>query len=662
MQDQIKNLIRKKKVKWPSERGFDKEQWKEATQGSNLSKAGLVFDEIFSSVREELGALYKEAPKIGTKNLLEAYMSFSNRERVVLNRDNSANQKAKNMSAFSTDKNKYENELSYGEVSVGAVDAIQKAVGRLMNEEEVKSTDRGYEYLSFVSDELMLSQLYNIYENYWQALVWGEYEFTVVDDKEKIYKISQIDSEKEVSYLVSQNRKEKLAAQELSTIAGIGRVIEYYKNDSVIYFSKQGKKRILKIKPVGKEHNVFQAYNASMHYGFLVIGDKFPEDYLKKEYNNCGFCLSDVFNVFRSLVLMSQLSLDGFPEDDSVFNHKKLSQFSVKIKKYELSRALSKSLGYQFIKCNKIIDFLTFFGKKGEDLWCYPLVNLSESVLTFSLSSLLSPNFERVIEHWIVKMGVDLSLKGVVYENIVLNHLNDSLKNNAIFKDYEEACSKRIKLDSGEEEIDLMIRIGDKILLGEIKSIVTSDSPISQYRAGEVLEGASLQALRKVGFFRDNISDVFGVLGWEYKEDIEYDFIPVIVNSSKIYSGFSFGGIPVCDELILRSYFSSNIFPLASKSSENHIAWFTLYKNEKEAADNMAKYFNAPPQIIITNNDFRRIENEIPCVKKGGATFLFDRLIHSEMDLKEVVKRKYPFEVELADDFEEVVEAMDVFI
>ncbi|MDP0971733.1 hypothetical protein Q6294_32860, partial [Klebsiella pneumoniae] len=80
--------------------------------------------------------------------------------------------------------------------------------------------------------------------------------------------------------------------------------------------------------------------------------------------------------------------------------------------------------------------------------------------------------------------------KGTTYETRIVDKINSALGTNAFITDYDKAVSKRIKIESIEEEIDLLARIDDLILIGEAKSIVTTDSEISKHRTSEVLQHA----------------------------------------------------------------------------------------------------------------------------------------------------------------------------
>jgi len=283
---------------------------------------------------------------------------------------------------------------------------------------------------------------------------------------------------------------------------------------------------------------------------------------------------------------------------------------------------------------------------------------------------LVTPSITRVVEHWLVALNIDLQDKGPVYESTIVSLLNESVASNPYITDYDKGVSKRLKLKEGEEEIDLLIRIGNVILIGEVKSIVTTDSPISQYRTVNTLKKASLQVKRKLKFVIDNLESVFDILGWPYDKKKRYKFVKCIINSGRMYAGYCIDQVPVCDEKILGKYFSSNEIPLISTFDkktvgERHLAWYRLYDNFEELQNNIERYLISPPQVNENVDNFEYKSLKVPYINEDSYKLLFSRLVPKSLSAQDILKEKRKnsvFPLELAEDVYEELNEMRFFI
>ncbi len=255
--------------------------------------------------------------------------------------------------------------------------------------------------------------------------------------------------------------------------------------------------------------------------------------------------------------------------------------------------------------------------------------------------------------------------KGETYGNSLLSGLKGEISKNRFIKDYDSPVSRRIKLNNSEEEIDLLVRIGDLILLGEAKSIVTTDSPISQYRTFATLQKASEQASRKTDFVYEYIEDVFRYLGWQFEEGKSYKVINCIINSGRMYVGHTIEGIPVVDEKILNRYFSSKTIPYMStidqsSAKEVHLAWFNLYSDFQSLKDNLEKYLNNPPHITVSEDDFEFKSMRLPCVSENSFKIIYNRLVPKEISKEDILKKEHRFPLSMVDNIEEEISKMKV--
>lgn len=505
--------------------------------------------------------------------------------------------------------------------------------------------------IDFVSREAVLSQMYECYESYWQGMLWGNHDLEIVDCENKIVRFKQSSSSEEHFYNLSQLRKSRLSAQS-SMIANHETIKSLFISDKYIYLRKEGKRRKTVTKSIANSSQEVFHLNSVCRVAQYALYDSFPRSFIDKEYS-VGFSVIEALDVFRCLVIMANLVNDAYPADTQILNSKKLLQYCVKVNKLDLVSSLSSATNIPFEKTKKIIVFLEYNAEQSRDLWCHPLVSVSNSEVAILTSSLVTPALLRVVEHWLVELGVSLQEKGDEYEKLVVDEVNDDLVDNKFAIDYNKAESRSVRIRSGEEQIDFIMRVGKVVLVGESKSIVTTDSPISKFRTLSILKHGSCQVKRKTSFVADNAEAVFSFLGWEFDRAVDYKFIPFIANSSRIFVGLDVLGVPVVDEKILKKYFEENTFPLISKFDDDgeveNIAWLVLYENFDEMQSSLEKYIYNPPQVNESFDFFEHKELRLPYLDDSSYKVLFSRFVPREMSVEDQLMKGHNFAVVFSD-------------
>jgi hypothetical protein len=665
---EFQKAIQNKSVKSPIERGFKVKSWRgfyqkiESPDEEWLCEAGIIFNELLSDIRTALGELYNQAPKLTRKKLIQSHCAISNRDRksIVINQfppDSSEN----NLLTATTKNTPLGNEVSLQEVADGCVDGIQKAIQFLINKkEEVIQGDNPLEIFEFLKRESYLSQCYGNLEGLWQGIVYGTYELNILDKKNKIIEIKQIDSPEAFGFEISLMRKMKLLAHSALHYTS-PQIQKFFINDKYLELTGKGKNKKIRVREIAKSSDAIKFSNTAFKASVLNTSTFFPENFLFTEHGGAGFTLMEVLDVFRVIGLMAEIASDNFPKNDGVHHYSELMAFNITVKQHELCRNITNATGLEYPKVSKIIYFLTFKGEKNEDLWCHPLIMHDSQEFVVLYSSISSPNFYRLIEHWLVKLEVDIGDKGYSFEDKLIENISDSLIESNKLISFEMPVSKRIKLENDEEEIDFIMKVGRKIIVGEAKSIVTTDSPISKYRTLNVLKKASAQAKRKLKFVQDNVADVFRKLDWEFTDE-KLDYIPIIFNSNKAMVGFKVDDVPVCDELIFSSYFNKDKIPLFSDDTGRALAWFKLYKDEKELVENLDKYLANPPQVNMNSENYRYDSMRLPLIKDSSYKLMVTRLIAKNMQKEDYLKSNNDFVLEKSDDYNQKIAEMDIMV
>ncbi|ORE85800.1 hypothetical protein ATO7_10923 [Oceanococcus atlanticus] len=610
------------------------------------------------------------APKLHREVVIRSYIALVNRDRAILSRTTLRQPKQQADVHSITVKGHYGvNDLTIQEIADGSLDGLQLAITSWIRKDTAThegSAENKIEPLQFISKESMLSQTYRSMEDYWNALVWNDYEFIVQDKTNRKYIFHQTPTPYELSAAFSQVRKQRLEAQ-FAGFASSPKLRAIFAKDAFLICPKKvGKRKSVVAKAVAAASENLQGLNAIWKGRELFLADEFPDKFLERQ-QKYGFSVFEALDVFRCLSLLAEQIMESYPDHDAFQNLTKLRQFCPQLKRADMRRAISKATGLSLSKVGKILSFLSFQGRAKEDLWCHPLIELEGQTLALVTAALVTPVMTRVVEHWLVTMDVDLQDKGFTYESTVLAAINEALNKNPLVTDYDRAKQVKVKVGSISEEIDLIARVGNLILIGEIKSIVTTDSPISQYRSFEILEKAAEQISRKEAFAQEHLEEVFQKLGWTFDPEVEYKFAKFVINSSRMFIGSNIQNVPVVDEKIVAQYLGDPMVPYSSyvdgQSREVvHLAWFELYKDAEELEGNVFRYLREPPHMEMQGDLFENKPCFLPPIDASSPKIIYNRLVMKKILPQQRLLRKTSFQIHRVDNAEEKMDEMDVQI
>ncbi|HAU5566536.1 TPA: hypothetical protein JD264_22425 [Serratia fonticola] len=649
----------------PTKYGFDREKWDSAwhacqpnpnAKDVNIYNSGVLIYEVLSSIRSNIDNLFKQAPNIDFESLLLALIALSNREITVAMRRAYA---APTLNIYNVMlKNDMTGEfISLQEIAHGVIDGFQIAINdcvrNIAQKREIITGEEPIDVLDFIKYEVSFSQLYSLYEHLWQCIFWSEYQVSKLTDEngQGYHQIKQPDTEFEKYFLTSVGRKEKLSAQK-NVSAGI--VMKNYYEDYYLYTKREGKKRVFLVGRIKDADESIKYHHVCWCLDLLKLEEDFPKEWFDTKFND-KFSIRELLMVFQQLSLLSLTMSDKYPLNDSALNVKKLMEFNIQLPAEGLHLALTKITSFRESKIASIMDFLCA-SKDHSDLWCHPIVMSSAGKYSILSGALNSPSIVRLVEHWLVTFKVDLSNKGYEFEQKVISDVNNNLRHNRYLKENCKAVSKRIKTNAGEEEFDFLLKIGDLVIIGELKSIVTTDSEISKYRTSEVLHKAGVQVERKANFFSKNTKDVFDAVGWEFDDKTEYKVSKVIVSNNGIFAGYKFNGIPVVDNIILNSYFKSSMIRLITMPTEDgmleDLAWYQLYETEVELINRFSSYIDEPPQLNLIEDQFDYNEIRFPRIDDESLAFSKVRMFLKKLDIKKIMERPTVFKLIKSDSFE----------
>lgn len=660
-------------AKQPTQFGFKMDKWDHLWADNNdpldkdLYLAGKFIFKQLEQARKCVSELYdKNAPKTNHLKLLKLYCALSNRDATIALRGFRDPQSFRGSVFSRTDSsNSICNELTSEEIAIGCVDGLELAISgcvrAIKDQKKIPKSEDPVGLLTFIEHEANISQTYAVYQDYWHSILYREYQITGLESGNEI-EITQPLSRKEVAYLISHTRRMRIDATTFIT-GNLQNYVDKFDDTGIISFKGTGENTTIWADEVGKKPDPIRFKNTEFLFKIGAIIDELSPELVNALHTPHEFSINECMLAFRNLVFLADSAVNRFPANDGFTNTQALMEFCPTFKHQDLIKALVKSTGFTYKKVNKIVEFLTFSTEKNTDIWAAPLISLGSGKYTILVGAAAAPMLERVVERWLVKMGVDLTSKGTPFEEKIIEQINIGMKQ-CIYPDLiSTANSANVTLKHGKEQIDLIFKIGNLVVVGEVKSIVSTDSSVSFSHLSDILEGAAVQAKRKSDFINKDLKATFERLKWNFDEKIQYQVVPIIVNSNRVLVTYSIDGVPILDDKILQAYFVKGEFPLLSAglTSPEHIAVFKVHETEEEFVNNFIKYINNPPQALGDETSFEY--KKVQTLRFDGVKpVTFKRLVTKNFLPAEMLSRQYPFRVSTVDNIAKYLDEMAVII
>ncbi len=321
-------------------------------------------------------------------------------------------------------------------------------------------------------------------------------------------------------------------------------------------------------------------------------------------FQDYNFNKKELIEVFASISLFAEAHFDS---KAAPFNMD-INFHSSSFKRIDFCQTLSHATSIDYRKVSSIVDFLTFNEGKSKDLWAFPLIKIDDNCIAVIVPASIAPMPQRVGEFWIKGMGLNETSKGKHYETKIIELLKEHLnKNEILSKNVDVFGPVELTCDGGREEIDLLIRIENKIILIDIKCISSIDSPVSEWNSLCKIKHGANQVIRKAEFLKNNEANILKHL--KIKPVHKCEIYPYVLVSNLSFNGVQVDSVPVIDADILISYFSSGNLDMLHLDGKPYVN-INLYSDLHEAALKFDYYFKNPFQTNYSF-DFYKILPEI---------------------------------------------------
>ncbi|WP_323891227.1 nuclease-related domain-containing protein [Aeromonas veronii] len=647
----FKKWMQRSDTKKPTQLGFSLDKWKKQCEKLNLSEDDkplynftIYISEKLSDIREKMTKLNNDHfPTNYTYNdALNDIVTFSN-YGLMLSVFSIKNSTLKNQNAITSfDENLG---MTNEESSHACIDSLNSAIDFCIHHLKINSitSKNPISKSKFIYELCSLSSHYGSIVGYYNGVLYEQFYFINNEDsillreKKDQFTLSShechyrktIDSYTEKEH----NKSDVLSAPELDI------------HD--IHVIKDNKKLRFLIKPSSDENK--------LHYYYYIynLGKTFRQcnsDLYESAFSEKGFCSKDLIIIYSHIILLSINHCDLKTQQvESNINSLSVYAFPSKYSVMELTTALHKVSKVPIETIKNIINYMTYDGEKSKDIWAFPFIKINSNHIAILIGATIAPMPDRIVECWLRYTNINVTTKGSSFEvetTRILKSIVD--KNNIIRGECDIYSNLDLENNKQREEIDLLIKINKSILIIDLKSIMSVDSPISIFNSMNKVTHGVEQVKRKIEFIKNNIDYVSNYLELDLTALNECSFFPYVLVSNKSLTGCVINDVAIIDRDILFNYFSDGTLKMIHDGNKYH-AEMILYKTLNEASQCFDKYFR---NQIDTTFNFELYEH-LSATPSYDENIIIDRLTRKNISSYEAIerlKRYSEFKIEISNE------------
>lgn len=623
--------VQQDEVAGPLRREFKIQAWKDAYQhlqendeDLNLYDAGLIIYSKANEIRSGLKITFSKDLNATTK--LRSFVAIANYNFCMLQnktreafKQTAAGIDAVMLLEFATLKHRLANgaEFSADEIAESIVDGCQVPIkvvlqGKPQLNGNSQFGDINWDHVNWDSN---MGILYAYVEDLWDDCLWNDFRISQESEGNIFFPNNPI---WQYRLTASRLRHDNLTMQ----FFGISRAMLARMDSNELHsrlgvrdvkaISKNGRKQTIRLTPPSAPTDDGVALLAARLY---ATEPYYMELLHEPRQEIGGASLNDLlgaWTVISRTAAILRNDLTGISVPDESKPNSWLPRFVPILQIDALSRAVAEAINIQLLQARTIVEFFTFRGADGQELWAQPLVPISTEGVSPMFAATTSPNLGRLIDIWMRQIGIDLGLRGPAFENYVNFELRKDIDSSPILKD-AKVTEKGLMFKPSEdrdEQIDTVLVIGDLVILGESKCILhpVEAKQIALHR--KTVSDAALQIKRKAlsvekhpETFRTQLSSQ----GVELPE--KFRILPVVILNGSIHSGFEVDGVAVVDLYVFNVFFSGELVDVATQDADGNMEPLKkciLYADADEASSIAPAYFKSPPQMEVLLKGIRK--------------------------------------------------------
>ncbi|MHA2198198.1 MAG: hypothetical protein ACXABO_21640 [Promethearchaeota archaeon] len=604
-------IIRKSKLPHPTQRSFTIDRWEKVYR--DCESTASIDVNIYNSgkwIYKQLNGIRASQNKIQWGNcnsdqLIKYFCGYINRDcQIIMQKkapifdgdifiSESAIQTKTPENIFQP--NAHPDEILAGLIDGGRYSLIYAKSFKKSNHEVLSDED----ILSRVLQTMLLGQLYDNAENLWMTCLWLS---RYIKQQNETDVIQYEDNEFAINKAVTDYRRQALSLQATGHLVRIWKhnLTEIRKREIATRFQVKiagsGKKRAFILKPIEYDPSTIPT---TVLFRLLAQETYFDELINLSLPNYHNLTLEQLLIAWEILYSLVSELYKKFPEDSEVKKVSKLTQYAPSIKIKHISSLVSKALHIKHDIANFIIELFMFKFNPRCELWFHPFIELSNERVVPLIAPAMIPNLTRNIEFWLKDGGVNFSEKGKLFEEKIREEFREAIKSSNILKNVSVYHMSHKEF---EEEIDIVIRLNNTLLIGEMKCHIFPVEPLDFHNYFATLKDAIVQIRRKEDAVKGNIDTFIKLIRLEKELTVDkITVIPFVFSNQPFGVGFPIENIAIVDRYILFRYFDAGFherfvtFDQDGNKSVGDKQYF--YESEHEAENNIANYLLNPPQI-----------------------------------------------------------------
>lgn len=623
--------VRNNQVTRPNQRSFTLAEWKAAfeldgmdQESKNLYEAGIWFSQAFSTIRG--GLSFAADKKIGRDDKLLTFVRHANLNAIGYQlsiseivresgSQNPAHQSASHILPKVHDRDGVAHSLD--QIAQSDIDGLQLPLRMILNQKpaHTKEAQSRTESLSDISADYAIGTFYKIIEDLWEECLWNNYVLTEsaqgvklsparpADASWKWITLSRRSAVHHASSLHHHSTFEQARRSYSHTALGIPRpIVSITAVDGTYTF-------VLAADEIIGERS---------RESYVLIQEALQPYYIElarfQSPRLAGGTLIDVIKCWTVLQsLVSLLKKGAHVSNNQQPPAQALAELTTpRIPRGALIEAISDSLCVTSDISQKLLEFFTYSPSAAQrheenELWTQPLIALNDSELLVLYTPSLGTT-QRNVDIWIRQLGANFDARGLPFENYLRDVLNYTIRSSPIKRDIAlmlHALKFNLPGEVAEEplyeDIDIVLRIGNVIVIGEVKCFLQPVDPDEIFKHREKVIKAQAQLKRKTDYikkYKKQFLEECARRNFCLPEDFKIQ--PLVLLNGQYHCGIPYDGTPIVDIMILATFLKGvlrqNIVVTKANGVESADA-YRLYSGIIEAQDLLEAYLMSPPQL-----------------------------------------------------------------
>ena len=467
-----------------------------------------------------------------------------------------------------------------------------------------------------ISLELNLGIFYRHAEDLWNDCLWNGYKLIDIGDR-KVFLPSGLDVHRAYKMGLARRLSLSIGFTAMATrfyrqMAAMGQIPRVREARSI---RRHGKRQVIS---VGLPENPTPEQVAFLVSQTLASEPYYAELLNELQPNLAGLSIHKLLLAWSAVSRIALLLVESVAEKHTTTLYKDspahswLPEYAPVLQMDALVKAVAEIISANHAEARRAVDFLTFRGLTGQEIWAQPLIPVGVSTLAPVFGAIDSPNLRRLVDVWMRQLGIDLARRGPAFEAHLRAMVQNDIATSRLLSGFawSTADDYTFRPTNGrEEQIDLIFVLGKTVIVAEAKCILepTDSKAVAMHRRTVI--GAANQATRKcqaLEVHREEFVADIKRLGFELP--LDFQALPLVIVSTTTHVGVEADGVPVVDEFILGRFLEGWYEDVAITGDELAVVKTLktiFYSNTPEAEKIAAEYFSSPPQMERFKNGIR---------------------------------------------------------